>query len=236
MSSSRLIVGCPVKDRAWILPEWHQRVVDSCFGFDPEFLFVCETGDNETLEIAYEYGDVVLVEDAGFTSSHNWGDHSHLRHMVDLRNTLLKEVRSREPDLFWSLDSDILIPKPLFNNLRSTISKVHKHGVKPDAVGGFTFMDGTDQRVTSFANLKNNRVFKRVLNPGVHEVDYIMAIKLMTPNAYNVDYSFSKHGEDIAWCDSAREIGLKLFCDGRSIAKHVMNKSMIDKVDKRVGF
>lgn len=151
--------------------------------------------------------------------------------MVDLRNELLKQVRLINPKLFLSLDSDMLIPKPLIGLLRSTYNSN-----EVNVVGGFTYMDEIDPRVTSFANKKQGRGFSRVVNPGVHKVDYVMGIKLMDEKAYNIDYQFSRHGEDIAWCDSVREKGLKIFCDGRLASKHVMNRDMMSTVDKRVGF
>lgn len=231
MTGNKLLIGCPVKNREWILPTWYEYVSDSARHQDVEFLFVAEPSDDDTVKLAESYGDVVLIDDAGFNLEHGWGNKDRLRHMADIRNILLSEVRSREPDLFLSLDSDMLVTQPMVQCLKSTLM-----ANDADAVGGFAFMDPRDPNTTSFGLRSKNQNFKRVAHPGVHEVDYIMAIKMMKPSAYGIDYVYHPRGEDIGWCDAVRKEGLTLFCDGRNIAKHVMRKKMLDEVDPRVGF
>lgn len=70
----------------------------------------------------------------------------------------------------------------------------------------------------------------------VFKVDVIMAIKLMKPQAYNVDYAADTRGEDIGWSINCRNEGLKLGWDGRVTNKHVMLPELLEPVDKRVGF
>jgi hypothetical protein len=76
----------------------------------------------------------------------------------------------------------------------------------------------------------------RVDGRGCHKADVIMAVKLMSPAAYNVDYEVHRQGEDIGWSIAARKKGVKLGWDGRTVSKHLMTKDALDKIDKRVGF
>ena len=229
--SESIIVGCPVKDRAWILPEWYKRVLDATPGYNVDFLFVAEEGDDATQALASAYGEVVMVDNAGYPDNHGWSDKTRIQYMTDLRNILLGKVREKSPDYFFSLDSDILIPKEMFRNLRETLQSD-----KIGAVGGFTYMEPVSAKATSFAVKRRSKSFRRVTSPGVHQVDYIMAIKLMKPEAYNVHYAFNKFGEDIGWCDAAAENGVVLYCDGRIAAKHVMDREGLTRLDKRVGY
>ena len=238
MTGDKLIVGCPVKNRGWILPEWYERVEHATRNLDVEYLFVAEPSSDDTVELAEKYGEVIMLPDAGHNREHAWGKRPRLEHMVVIRNALLEGVREREPDFFLSLDSDILIPDPYVLNLKATLTMGDpKEPAKEiDAVGGLLYMDPRDPLCTSFGKKSKQHNFKRVGPNTVHKIDYIMAAKLMKPSAYNIDYVFNKRGEDIGWCDAARNAGLKLFCDGRIPAKHVMRKEMLEEVDPRVGF
>jgi hypothetical protein len=63
-----------------------------------------------------------------------------------------------------------------------------------------------------------------------------LAIKLMSPRAYNIDYRFHHQGEDIGWSVAATEKGLKLGWDGRICSKHVMAADQLQLVDPRCGY
>lgn len=229
---ANIMIGCPVKERDWILPQWTEHVMGATENHNVEFLFVAESSDQPTFDMVSTLGKVITTDDTR-PYIRNWADKSRLHTMVEIRNILLEEVRNLSPDLFLSLDSDILLHAKTVDNLIETISTADNIG----AVGGFTFLDQRDYRVTNLANInERTRALQRVITPGIHEVDVIMAIKLMKPVAYNVDYEYDLRGEDIGWCNAVKQTGVKIFCDGRVASKHVMYPKWLDIIDERVGY
>lgn len=139
--------------------------------------------------------------------------------MVRLRNRLLAEVRSHSPQYFLSVDSDVLLHRMSLVHLFETI----EDGAFA-AVGGGTNMTATETTVPSFAVLSDTGRLLRPKGAFVRRVDVLMAVKLMTPVAYSVDYRFDTRGEDVGWSNACRHAGLTLGWDGRVMSDHVMDK------------
>ncbi len=148
--------------------------------------------------------------------------------MVLLRNTLLERVRQLAPEHYWSVDSDILVAE-------ETLVSALEARERFDAVGSKCYMTTKGTMAPSYGML-NGHGIRRPDSTGCFKVDAIMAVKLMNPDAYNVDYSVHRQGEDIGWSKDARKRGVKLGWDGRTISKHLMTKESIHRVDDRVGF
>ena len=221
----QILVGCPVRDRAWILSDWfdHVRVaVDKVGSLDLAFAFIGDPRtDVETFEVIGaqpEPGHVVPFAEEGMPTPHAWGiDRYH--HMVELRNHLLSRVRVLEPDYYWSLDSDILAHPDV---LVSTLDALDSHP-QYAAMGQRCYM-ATNDWCTSCAQLTPLGGLVRERVEGVIGVDVIMAAKVMTPAAYRIDYVVHPQGEDIGWSIAAREAGLRLGWDGRVTSRHVMRR------------
>ena len=238
----KLLIGCPVKNRAWILNEWFDHIYSSCdyANIEPQFCFILGHSSDRT--------DTIIknrVSSFGFTErtktieaelpkgiDRSWSI-ERIESMVSARNQLLQFVRLLQPEYFLSLDSDILASKYLVSNLLETMST---HQLKPDAVGGRCYMTRWNS-CSSYGKIAEDVDFKRGSDfEGLCQVNVIMAIKIMNEKAYNIDYSFHQQGEDIAWSKNCRNAGLKLMWDGRTISKHVLEKDMLEVVDERVGF
>lgn len=230
-----LIVGCPVRQRNWILPIWREHVLMSApKDVNVRFVFIVGSEDLETISKLSRWKDATLipVDEDPLRFHRDWGNRNRYHHMVYLRNTLLSYVRVKQPDAFLSLDSDILLSRDTISQLLETLSEKSF-----DAVGGLTYLDRVDRHCTNIGAWKpNSSVFKRVVSNGVHEVDIIMAIKMMGERAYSVDYAYHKLGEDIGWSIRAKESGLTLGMDGRTPNKHIMVPVDLDRIDKRVGW
>jgi hypothetical protein len=150
------------------------------------------------------------------------------RQMVELRNLLLGAVRDQAPDVFLSLDSDILLHADQLTLMFETLQGY-------DAVGGRCYMTTAGTRFPSWGRLYNG-MLQRYDATGTFQVDVIMAIKLMSPAAYHVDYTFDLQGEDVGWSRNAVSAGLRLGWDGRVAAKHVLAPHLLTARDARVGF
>lgn len=228
----KLLVGCPVSCREWILPTWFAHVRNAALiaGLDPQFVFVCHRTDRSWDVLLHQAPDATMIE-APFArgrDTRQW-DPPRYQQMVDLRNQLLTAVRAQGPDLFLSLDSDILLHP---DQLKLMIECLDRF----DAVGGRCYMTSSGTRFPSWGRLTRAGGLQRIDSDGTFAVEVIMAIKLMTPQAYAVDYAFDLQGEDIGWSRNAARAQLRLGWDGRTIAKHVLAPHLMTPRDARVGF
>jgi hypothetical protein len=228
-----ILVGCPVYKRGWVLPRWFEHVDKACAvaGVEPEFAFVVDPRDDETMDAITEYPGVGYVwgreEDEPHPDERKWNT-ARWHWMVELRNDLLAIARAVQPDFFLSVDSDILLHPDALKNMLETAEQA-------DAVGGKVYMTPLGRQFPSYATLKTGGL-KREESSDVFRTEIIMALKLMKPAAYNVDYAFHEQGEDIGWSLACKEAGLVLKWDGRVASKHVMSPELLDVVDQRVGF
>lgn len=236
-SDKRLIIGCPVKGREWMIEPWIDavRTAVSIAEIPYTFFFLIDDGDPviEEIDRVCKSRDVQAFyrTHRSYTDpfkEHNWSE-ARIEYMVELRNSLLETVREYGPDYFLSLDSDILLHPEAISGM---LSMTNKHA----AVGGKTYLT-RNSKLPSYAMI--NKFSKNMIRTDIDHtvtVDVIMAIKLMTSEAYNINYSYDRRGEDIGWSLNCKAAGLKLGYDGRYASKHIMERTMLDTIDKRVGY
>jgi hypothetical protein len=236
----KFLVGCPVSGRNWILPTWLQHTLAAFDGrTQPEFLFIVPESDQETLDLLESWKErvtvhIVTVDDTPREEDQDrhW-NRPRYEQMVELRNILLQEVRKLQPEFFLSLDSDILLHPDAVISALQTMQRT-----QADAVGlkCYLSVSGKLHPNAGLWNDKQKDRYYRYDQDRPYEVDILMAIKLMTPRAYNVDYTYHRHGEDLGWSAEANKKGLLFVWDGTYCNKHVMNKDMLHSVDRRVGW
>lgn len=229
----KLLIGCPVTDRNWILPTWFNHVEEACSvaGVEANFLFLVPEKDEETVDCIGEYSNTTIALESNevYAGDHHWNQ-TRYKNMVELRNELLAWVRIKHPDYFLSLDSDILLHPEAIKNLLEDMENYDYW-----AVGSKCYLSRTG---TKFPNAGTwlGRGFRRADTRSVSKVGVIMAAKMMKPEAYNIDYRLHSMGEDLGWSAAVREAGGTLGFDGRVINKHVMDEFRLDQVDNRIGW
>ncbi len=227
-----VLMGCPVNNRRWILGDWFRYAIASAEKADVDlsFAFVVPEGSDD-LDVINEFTDHerhLVLSQEGPSLERRWNAPEYFR-MVDLRNQLLNVARSVEPDFLLSVDSDILLHEDAISSLIETYESQDCI-----AVGGKCYLDFSTVFFPSYAKW-TGQTYSRKDFFGVAKVDVLMAIKLMSPVAYNVDYVFHSQGEDFGWSKEAQKCGA-LVWDGRIANKHVMRERDRGKVDKRCGF
>jgi hypothetical protein len=233
---TEIVVGCPVANRAWILPSWFAAVEEACEWalVTPTYVFVVPKSDTDTLDTIHDHrratGREVLFdltnEDPSL-AQRNWWKQDRMRHMADLRNRLLALVRPIEPDIFWSLDSDMLSD---VDALQFAVTALADY----DAVGMRAFMTMTGTDHTSRGQIVNGRLRNRLDCVGTFQVDCIMAAKVLSPRAYAIDYVANDQGEDIGWSMAAAAAGLRLGWTSYATCRHVMTPSVLAWPDNRL--
>lgn len=234
-----LLIGCPIYRREFYLPRWFEHIEIACnrAAVVPGFVFVMDPSDESVDVIIEETGrrdwivyKWVWVEEDGTPLQRIWNMSRYVR-MCELRNLLLAAVREIDPPLFLSLDSDILLHQDSIVGMIEGI-------VRFDVVGGKTYMTSTGTNFPSYGIManENDPLARWDTDTGVMPVDVVMAIKLMKPSAYDVEYTPHSKGEDVGFSFAARKLGLKLGWDGRYASKHCMTPDALERIDSRCGF
>lgn len=236
----KLIIGCPIYKRDWILPHWIRCILKQSVDISNiGFVFETAPDDVTTVQslVAWKNLDkrIPLFEIkersdiphfAHEPNSRQW-TMSKYHNMVSLRNSLLQTVREYEPDYYFSLDSDILIENP--NTLEFLIAHV-KSGA--DAVSPLMFMTPVGTMYPSVMTWRDNkyeRAYRKEQYPlGTYfQSDVIMAAKMMSKQVYqNVDYEVHPQGEDLGWSKNAKLKGYKLYSASYIYAHHSMGPEM----------
>lgn len=242
----KLVIGCPIYKRDWILPLWIKAIKSQGLNFkDVGFIFEVSPEDHETLKILNNWK--VSDKSLGLFEINQREDIAHFAHrdngrqwtlskyenMVSLRNSILKRVRDISPDYYFSLDSDIILSNP--NTIRLLTSHIDNGA---DAVNPLMFMTpvGTQYpSVMSWTESDSNRAYRKSEYPlGTYfQCDVIMAAKMMSRDVYqNVNYSVHRQGEDVSWSRSCKENGYKLFCASYIYAMHIMSPLALEDIIK----
>lgn len=236
----KLVVGCPIYKRAWIFPYWaHCFEIQSIPLSEIGFVFETSPDDSKTIDYLKRWRsahpeiplfEIVQRPDLPHfeheKNSRQW-TMSKYHNMVNLRNSLLERVREISPDYYFSLDSDILIKNP------STIELLTSHiDDGADAVNTLMFMTPVGTQFPSVMTWKSEdeRAFREESYPlgKFFQSDIIMAAKMMSKEVYkNVNYQFHVQGEDLGWCQDAKDKGYKLFCASYIYTPHIMHEDML---------
>jgi hypothetical protein len=217
---------------------WYRYVRQACYEAgleDHAYAFVVCSEDVDTILALRTWAGerAVHLVDSGESSTtpnqRTWNPERYV-HMVDVRNRLLTKVREVAPDMFLSLDSDILL-HPL--SLKGAVPLLEEYA----AVALKTYLSPRGDDILNYGMRATGGGILRRPADGTFPVDYVMAAKLMTPAAYAVDYVPNLIcGEDIGWSDAVRARGLRLGFYGEFTNKHLFTNDDLMDVDKRVGW
>lgn len=258
-----VLIGCPVAHRDWIIRPWadHLETAAAAAGFDPSFIVAAHPDDPTPQVLAAHTSTpvtVVPVDEPRDYDVRDWNDGRYAR-MATIRNELLAAVRDLQPDLYFSIDSDILVHPAALATMHGLIER----GFDGSSTACFLKpaprprRDGTAHPGSyicpNYAMFVNgSRIHRPWTSSPCKTVDVIMAIKAMTPAAYQVDYRHHDQGEDVGWALECRHARLRLAWASRPASKHVMTShcqahiqhdtacnecvSAIARVDPRVGY
>ena len=233
----KLIIGCPIYKRDWILPHWIKSILKQSVDISNiGFIFEVSPEDTPTVQSLLVWKqldkniplfDIVERKDIPHFEHQNNGRQwtlSKYHNMISMRNSILNRVRDYKPDFYFSLDSDILIENP--NTLELLMAHIHNGA---DAVSPLMYMTpiGRDYpSVMSWKDKVGEKAYRKKDYPiGTYfQSDIIMAAKMMSKDVYmNVDYEFHQQGEDLGWSKNATLKNYKLYSASYIYCPHIMS-------------
>ena len=221
-----MIVGCPVRDRGWVINHWHEYLNRAIVDDVP---FVLAGAEDDPTRDVIDFNHIWLSTGEQFSPYQRDWANNRWQQISDVRNLLLDYVSQFEQD-FLSVDSDILVHPEQVDVMRECRDRF-------DVVGGKVYLSPKGKFHASYANLGRNMQLKRSDSTGTFRVDVVMALKLMSPEVVQqVRYRPAPHGEDIGFSQDTAKAGFKLGWTGAVCSKHLFTRECLQRVDQRCGF
>jgi cellulose synthase/poly-beta-1,6-N-acetylglucosamine synthase-like glycosyltransferase len=231
----RVLIGCPVRNRAWILPRYLQYLQK--LDYPPhllEFCFIVNDCHDSTPAVLEDFarklpGRVRLIyADIHSHHGHRRGQYN-LHHLAYLRNLLLSAFLQSNCRYLFSVDSDIMVPSHALKQLLDDNCDI----VSALVCNGHLL---ADQNLYNVLRIENGNYIhmRKVPRNRVFTVDCTGAaylIKRKVVEEYGVRYSAENGAEDIGFCQMAQAKGLEICCDGRIECLHIMQEEEILTTD-----
>lgn len=226
----KVMIGCPVRNRAWILPSYLDclQKLDKRL-FEVRYCFIINDCSDASPRILTEFARqkpqcVTLIRKNHHSPGGFRRGEYNLSHLAQLRNLLLQAFLESDCDYLFSLDSDILVPENTLNQLLQDqcdiISALVCNGHEIGDPGIYNILQrGREGNYLHIRDFPRDKVFP---------VDCTGAACLIRRAVIEagVRYSGLRGGEDIGFCEAAITRGFNIFCDGRVECLHYMHEKL----------
>ncbi|MDR3588033.1 MAG: hypothetical protein P4N41_00040 [Negativicutes bacterium] len=230
---TRIAMGCIVRNRAWILPEY-LAALDKVDFADKEYIFLENDSNDDTLVLIDAFmrqqmarnkqvwlGLDYRLDPPGYRR-HEYGVNGYAR-MARLRNLLLGMFLYTSADYLFSVDSDIIVPPDV---VRKLLPLAGDHGIaaaaianvpgqKPDGRTPGNFM------IQSAAGLMHPPEYPL---SGMLDVAVTGAVYLIPRWVVETGARYGPHpqGEDVPFCLTASQKGCRLMVTFDVCCEHRM--------------
>lgn len=223
----RVMIGCPVRNRAWILPDYLNHLLRLDYPVERlQYCFIVNdcTDDTETILKSFaDHRPVRLVYDNSSRPG-GWrrGSYRFVR-LAHLRNRLLEAFLESPCEYLFSVDSDILVPRSSLRQLVSDqVDVVSALVCNGEEIGDRRFFNiFTDQRgrVLPIRDFPANRLF---------QVDCTGAACLISRRVVSSGARYVGHweSEDIGFCRQVKRLGFSIFCNSGIPCRHIMQEGL----------
>ncbi|MDD3852220.1 MAG: glycosyltransferase [Syntrophomonadaceae bacterium] len=222
------MIGCPVRNRAWVLPYYLQAMNSLNYPREKlQYCFVLNNSTDHSQEIlegfARTNNTAIVICNQEKPKGVQRGYYS-FAHLASLRNILLSQFLQSGADYLFSVDSDILVSahslSRLIANNCDIVAMLVCNGHQIGDPGIYNILRQVDDRYEYIRDFPRDRVFP---------VDCTGAAYLIKRGviAGGVRYSTDGGGEDIGFCQQSREMGFQLYCDGTLEAAHIMHGNQL---------
>lgn len=232
-----VVIGAPVRNRAWVLPFYLQRIYDLDYPKDKIILlFLINDCTDNSQEIllrfqaahAPEYRDIILLQhdmnqipDERIRLTRDAIFHS----LAILRNIML--IYAAQADYYFNVDTDILIPPDALQLLL---------GCNKDIVSALIWNDITKTYPNILVKRSDNII--HWINPPENALipcDVTGAVCLMTREVCKkVRFAYHFQGEDVSFCLDAKKLGFEIWSYTRVKADHLYMKEWLEEIKPNI--
>lgn len=236
-----VLIGMPVYKRDWILPTWFDAIERQDWPLDQiGFIFEVASDDHQTTDAllswhgrhpevrCFDLSVNTRIEHVQHPDGHRTWNLPRYQAMAEMRNRLLELAVCRNPDRYFSLDSDMILMDP------TAISQLVSLTESLDAVAPLAYMTQEGIDYPNVMTFIPNTQMKQALRFGnyplgtVFKVDVIMGAKMMTRPVYQgARYRCHSQGEDLGWSANCAELHFQLWSASHLYASHVMHPSSL---------
>lgn len=249
----RLIVGAPVgPDRHWALPLWFDCLRSQTRPPD-EYVFLVNDGDDKTVRLLRRLSgvDIPQLSYAVDRTAHFIPRYERNQHDVKTvygefarrRNQLREMVLRRQPDVFFSLDSDVMLEDPYV--IERLLQMLHAPKMmvpgEPDVVAPSLFLHATGYESECYNAAwwwpvgdpdDPQRPWKRAshLNAaeGTQLVDIPLAAVMMRRAVLErCEYRYHACGEDLGFAQDLERHGFRCLWMPALQVRHVMSEAAL---------
>lgn len=231
MLLTSVMVGCPVRNRAWILPYYLEALEK--LDYPQELIvygFIVNNSVDDTEKILRDFSDrhpgqvKIHVHNFASPGRHQRGYYS-LSNLAVLRNLFIDLFLASSSQYLFSVDSDIIVPphslRYLLNDECDVTAALVCNGHQIGDQGVFNILNQNNKgNYIHIRNFPSNRIFP------VDCTGAAYLIKRTVLVGTEIRYSADRGSEDIAFCEKVRNHGLEIVCDPRVICEHIMEENM----------
>ncbi len=224
----RIMIGCPIRNRAWVLPRYLAALTTLDYPRELlEFCFVVNDCVDATPRILQDFSKdsgfqvQLLNVELGLAQGYRRGEYS-LARLARLRNLLLEAFLASGCEGLFSVDSDVLPPagalRSLLEDQCQVVSALVCNGHQVGDPGIFNVLrEHSPGCYVHLRDFPRDRLFP---------VDCTGAAILIRRQVVErgARYSADNGAEDIGFCETVRQQGLTIFCDGRVECLHLMQE------------
>lgn len=222
----KIAIGCPIRNRAWILPEYLEALQEIDYP-SKVYLFLENDSEDESLYILQQIKPDMLQSIK--TGADRWrrGEYNQdqFSHLAEVRNQFLEMFLQTDADYLLSVDSDVIVPPDILTRLLELADEKTIIGAAISNVAGKPLDGATPGNFL----IRLNEYSGSYIHPphyelsGVMDVDVVGAVYLIPRKAIKdgVRYGENSQGEDIYFSQQAKGKGYKLqvlldpICDHR---------------------
>ena len=220
-----ILVACPIKDRAWAIPHWYKGIDENSDAADLDVVALLSPSEDNTYDVLKDHNITVIYDNepgrpVHEIDGHMWGVVGKFEYMARLRNRLVEYALEGDYDYFFSLDSDIVLPKFALSKMLY-FSRTHPGVISPAVnmvVGGVAW------NVMNWANPYHPGLANRDKPADPGKADVVMAAMLLDRSALVCRWEAHMAGEDIGFCLDAESHGVERWWMPDIRCQHLMSR------------
>lgn len=230
----KIIIGAPIKDRAWILPEY-LNVLKNIDYHNKQYLFYENHSTDDTFKILRKFAMRYTctlhqdIEGEHVGSSRYEYSKNEYGHLANIRNKFLDYFLETDGEYLFSIDSDIIVPS---NIIKELIKCIDQNTIIGAAVCNIP-NGKIDGRTPGNFMQSHGEIMVHPIGyvpQGLYNVDVIGACYLIPRKVIEdgIRYAPNQQGEDIPFCRKAKEKGYRLLVNMDIRPDHRMTKEVIN--------